>query len=457
MALEATMTLSLSGVLARVQEELREVRYALKVEFNDRPLHPEAYIAHLVANVRQGLERVAREYSRARVRDILRHTMEERLLGVCQEIGWEGVDLARVDVAVDQLGRSGVGRLVATTLVDAILGNLKVILREGPIGAHPQASERLIAQVEGAMSQRAQITIDQVENAIKPWKHDVELGSEEWRRARRRLIKFLEQVEGQWTRRLTELQVEIGPRRLRKILERLSQEQSVPSTETEKVMQESERENVVIPNPLITKAKEIVDLNKKLQTLRRRIHVQSQKECAQLADSIGKVGIEQSFETNSWWKWLSSFYGSGQNYYHDRHQNLKQNNQKDYLIKYGRTGQHGKCPEIYLYAVMEKLLATAALHAHHELVYEFLHPFPEELTSSSLPSSFNESNRSELMTFLQENQLVFRHYQLWERRRILEEVRDKLQFLEQLSNQGGTGTDSSKIDKMSNNYYKKKI
>jgi hypothetical protein len=77
---------------------------------------------------------------------------------------------------------------------------------------------------------------------------------------------------------------------------------------------------------------------------------------------------------------------------------------------------------------MERLASTATLHVHHELVYEFLAPFPDNL-SNALATVPSPLDRERIMPFLRENPTVYRHYQLQERAKILERVRDKLNLL----------------------------
>lgn len=92
------------------------------------------------------------------------------------------------------------------------------------------------------------------------------------------------------------------------------------------------------------------------------------------------------------------------------------------------------CPEIYLYMVMDRLLCTAALHVHHELVEDFLNPFPEELAAALAPVGLE---RREIQEFVEENPVVARHLRLQERRKILERVKERLAYLQHLRQYSG--------------------
>lgn len=479
-ALETSMAHSLLGVLARVNNELAEVRYALKVEYNDRSISPEAYVAFLAGSVKSGLERVARDYNKAKVRSIVRSLLEERLLAVIEETLWmtmltenpgsgtSHVADARLEMAVDQLTRSGIGRMVANGLVDAIIAQTKMIIREGPLAAHPAASERLISQVEGAMRERCHLAIEQIENAIKPLKHDgmdvdwtgEELGlgessaatdrADRWRVARTRLVNYLQSVEHRWDRQLRTLQAEVGPRRLRAIVKRLSQPVSAGGTATE---QEAPAVSSLNPTSreLVGKVQQIVQLNRQLKILRGRLAHLESSECANLASfrDGASPSIISSLLSGWWWPILGgrSEGGSSSNNNTSTSSNNSNTNLNNSLISGNSIGSSSssssfsvlrRCPEIYLYVVMERLLGTASLHAHHELVYEFLHPFPEHMTLANSSNSHGGGGTQELLPMIQENPVIYRHWQLQERRKILERARDRLQFLQQYRSQSSS-------------------
>lgn len=93
--------------------------------------------------------------------------------------------------------------------------------------------------------------------------------------------------------------------------------------------------------------------------------------------------------------------------------------------------------------MMERLLGMASLYVHHELVQEFLHPFPDQLISSLAKSKRQKDesleapgplglDKKEILEFVHENPTVARHLQLLERRKILELVRERLTYLQHL-------------------------
>jgi GTP-binding protein EngB required for normal cell division len=416
-ALEASMSRSLCSVLSNVQDELSELRYILKVEYSDRVISPEGYVAFLASSVKAGLENVAKNYSRPRVREQLRNALHDRLLSVAEEAIWSytqggHINEQQLHQAVAMLTRSGVGRIAANNLVDAIVAQVKQVVKDGPLMHHPAAKERLLQQVEVTMRARSLAAIEQVENAIKPLKHELEYTDEDWNLARVKTIRFFQDRDAALSRELQSIQTEVGPRRLRRVIQQLAELESIEDTSVGML---SYHRNVV------EKAREAVQLNHRLRRIRQRLEILSQPNCLHPDATPQKTG---------WRSWLHNSYPSI---------DIEEPIRKDQSITFDAgtpeaqtvhvwNGCQIRCPEIYLYLVMERLLSTSALYVHHELVHEFLHPFPDEL-AAGLGGALD---KTEIAQFVQENPSVARHLQLQERRKILERVRDKLAYLQHL-------------------------
>ncbi|PJF19611.1 Mgm1p [Paramicrosporidium saccamoebae] len=413
-ALETSMAESLSGVFTSVQDELSELCYIMKVEYSDRVISPEGYVSYLATSVKNGLESVAKDYSRPRVREQLRKVLHKRLIEVADETIWKYsdkaglLDEAQLNQAVASLTRSGVGRIAANCLVDAIITQVSQIIKDGPLSHHPAAKERLLKQAETAMRRQSQAAIEQVENAIKPLKSEMEYTDDDWIMARKKIIHLFEETGQDLERTLKKIQSEVGQRRLVRIVQHLH---------------EPKDGSVKISQNLVDKAKEAVRINHQLKSIRQRLEVMERKECM-LPDVEGKK------------RWFH--FGSDA----DTLETVKKNisvtvdaGTPDAKTIHVWNHCQTRCPEVYLYLVMEKLLSTSALYVHHELVHEFLHPFPDEL-AASLSTTPNSGDgvmgldRKEILEFVQENASVARHLQLQERRRILEKVRDKLAYLQ---------------------------
>lgn len=451
-ALEHSMAASLSSVLSSVQDELGEVKYVLKVEYSDRTISPEGYVSFLASSIKRGLENVARDYSRAKVREELSRVLQNRLLAVAEEALWGyaddsgGVDEQRVHQAVAMLTRSGVGRLAANWLVEAIIAQVKQTIKDGPLSHHPAAKERLLRQVELAMRTRCQTAIEQVENAIKPLKHELEYTDEDWRMARHKSIRLFKEAIAAIETRIDQLKKEVGPKRLRRIVQHLNDS-------SESADPDSAQSLALSSSPMLDKAKETVQLHYRLARMRKRLSLLERRECVQ-PESEGLTASESS-------SWIASLFGRGREREKEREGERERaregrgtaEDKRETALSASRRGNSSiivdentpearkmhvwnecqtRCPEIYLYMMTERLLSTAALHVHHELVHEFLHPFPDELAASLSSPSAAGLARKDILEFLEENPSVARHWRLQERRKILETVRDRLSYLQQV-------------------------
>lgn len=426
-ALEQSMASSLSSVLHSVHEELGEVRYALKVEYSDRTISPEGYVSYLASSIKNGLEDVSRRYNRTKVREQLSRALQDRLLSVAEEALWRNADKngqveeQRVHQAVTMLTRSGIGRIAAHSLVDAIIEQVKQIIKDGPLSHHPAAKERLLKQVETAMRNRCQSAIEQVENAIKPLKHELEYTDDDWRNARNKAVRLFKDSVSSIESRINQLKAEVGPKRLRRIVQQLN--------DSNELNQEASR---LKSSPLLEKAKEAAQLHYRLARMKKRLSLMERKDCLQ-------PDINESKPSGSWWSlfWFSDSARSEEGVTGSRTP-MKRTNAS--IMVDENTSEARKlhlwnecqtrCPEIYLYLVTERLLSTAALHVHHELVHEFLHPFPDELAASLSSPAAAGLARKDIMEFLEENPTVARHWRLQERRKVLEKVRDRLSYLQ---------------------------
>jgi hypothetical protein len=321
------------------------------------------------------------------------------------------LDEAHLSQAVASLTRSGVGRITANCLVDAIINQVSQIIKDGPLSHHPAAKERLLKQAETAMRRQSQAAIEQVENAIKPLKNEMEYTDDDWILARKRIIHLFEETGQDLERTLKRIQSEVGQRRLRRIVQNLYEPKDV---------------SVNMSQNLIDKAKVAVRINHQLKSIRQRLEVMERKECM-LPDVESKKG---------WFHFRSDT---------DKMETGRKNisvvvdvGTPDAKMIHVWNHCQARCPEVYLYLVMEKLLSTSALYVHHELVHEFLHPFPDELAASlsTTPNSGDRVmglDRKEILEFVQENASVARHLHLQERRKILEKVRDKLAYLQHVN------------------------
>lgn len=405
--LEVNMAASLGGILHNVQEELDEVRYQLKVEFNDRLLTPEAYVSSIMTQLKTGFERVKAAFTRPAVAHQVDHLLQDHLVRVIEDhlTGLEPTDdplvlEERLRLAIAALTRSGVGKLTVGGLAERLLGDLESHLGDGALSHHPQVKARLIEEFSSQLRMRTRVSADMIENALKPYKHEIEFTTAEWIEARQRLLALLSDQVKSMSGRIDAIQQEVGQRRLRKVIHYLASHQD---TEFEEALSEKAL-------GLLVKGKEVAELNQRMKRLQKRIDLIT-------SDPICKTPTDGN--PSSWVSWMTS---------------LVSHSSTNAPIT--STSCMKRCPEIYLFMLHERLEKVSSLFVHHELVHEFLDPVLPSLLltrpdAETAGLAQGTVDRSTAMRYVAENPLVARHIRLLERRQALERVRDKLIYLRQ--------------------------
>jgi hypothetical protein len=203
--LESSMASALHGVTNQVQLELEDATYQFKVQYNDRRISPETYMAETIDALKARLRAGEAHFRKPAVRAKLRALLDTRVMGVLESLYWaeprtpELAQLAadarlaptdvdpfwrhKLDAASSLLTKSGVGR-DATALLAEGLRSLIDTITAGPFTHHPATAERLVALAHAILRERLGPASDQVENAIKPYKYEVELEPREWETGR---------------------------------------------------------------------------------------------------------------------------------------------------------------------------------------------------------------------------------------------------------------------------------
>lgn len=405
--LENNVAASLGEVLHTVQEELSEVQYQLKVEFSDRVVTPEGYATSLLTSLKTGFERLSGDFTRAAVRHRVTDILQRQLVSVMEHYLAEPSGDAhalddRFKMSVAALTRSGVGKKTCSALVESILRDLDRYLAEGALNHHPKVRAHLLNELDAQLKLRVRVAADMVENALKPLKHEIEFTPKDWDRARAEVAGLLQGEIRSTADRLGAIQKELGPKRLRKVVQYLASRSAEPSFEADPALLSDRTAEMLV------KGKEAAELNHRQKLLKRLLErLEANKACQQMTPRA----------------WLGLF-GSGPS---------------DEVLTSSPCLKH--CPEIYLYLLNERITQTSALFVYHELIHEFLEPLPNTLTSALLDPHASESVSSSLvhgtldrgvaMAYVRENPVVARHIMLLERRRALERVRDKLFYLKQ--------------------------
>ena len=215
--LEQTMAASLQGTSDAIQQELEEAAYEFKVQYNDRPLSAESYLAESLDAFKRSFKEFAESFGRPQVRELLKEELDQRVLDLLAQRYWNKPvtdmtpapiepdplsDLPRadpeslywhrkLDASSSSLTKLGIGRLATTVVANALQSEVDRLLNCSTFSTHPFARQAIIEASSGILNERFYSTSDQVENCIKPYKYEIEVDENEWIRGRQNVSAVL--------------------------------------------------------------------------------------------------------------------------------------------------------------------------------------------------------------------------------------------------------------------------
>ncbi|KAJ7637639.1 P-loop containing nucleoside triphosphate hydrolase protein [Mycena polygramma] len=403
--LESSMASSLHGITNAVQLELEEATYQFKVQYNDRRITAESYVAETMDALKLRFKDFTQQFRRPVIREKLKGMLDDKVMDVLEQLYWldkrapelgtiaadprlkpEDIEpywRHKLEAASSLLTKSGVGRDSTLLVADGLRALIDSIAAGEPFTFHPRASERLIQFSHMILRDRIGVASDQVENCIKPFKYEIEVEDREWEQGRERAIDLFEKEVVMCETKLKELRKKVGgSRRLGglvnyvKSLEEKEKEkkakrlEGVPSEDSADSTPESYR----FPPAQILDARHAILYTDRLGILRLRLAALRSKRC--------RAGP-----------------------------------QSDVF-----------CPEAFLNVVADKLAYTSAMFISIELLDQFFYQFPREIDSRLL----YDLDPKEIVEFARENPVVRRHLDLQGRKDKLEEVMKQLNSLSTL-------------------------
>jgi dynamin-like GTPase MGM1, mitochondrial len=230
--LESSMASSLHGLTNAVQLELEEVTYQFKVQYNDRRISAESYMAETIDALKARLRNDRELFRKPAVRAQLKKMLDERVMRVLEQfyledprtrelasladdskLKLEDVDPVwhhKLEAASSLLTKSGVGRETTHFVAEGLRILIDRITAGEPFTHHPQTSERLIQLAHSILRERIGSTSDQVENCIKPYKYEIENTEREWETGRLDAVQQLEQDIQAADEKLKEIRSKVG-------------------------------------------------------------------------------------------------------------------------------------------------------------------------------------------------------------------------------------------------------
>lgn len=401
--LESSMASSLHGITNAVQLELEEATYQFKVQYNDRRVTAESYVAETMDKLKARFAEHTQQFRRPIIRAKLKAMLDDKVMDVLEQLYWldrrtpelnqlgqdprktaDDVDpywRHKLGAASSLLTKSGVGRDATLLVADGLRTLIDSIAASEPFNYHPRTAERLIEFSHAILRDRIGVTSDQVENCIKPYKYDVEVDEREWALGREQAVKLFENELAMCETKLKDIRKKVGgSRRLGgliqyvKTLEEKEKERKMKRLEGLPAEDEMTPESYKYPPAQIHDARHALLYSDRLSVLKLRLAALKSKRC--------RAGPENDVF----------------------------------------------CPEAFLDVVADKLAYTSAMFINIELLDHFFYQFPREIDSRLL----YDLDRREILEFARENPAVRRHLDLQERKDKLEEVMKQLNSLSTL-------------------------
>ncbi|KAJ2906616.1 Protein msp1 [Zalerion maritima] len=394
--LEQTMSSSLQSTTDAIQQELEEATYEFKVQYNDRPLSAESYLAESLDGFKHSFKQFTESFGRPEMAELLKNELDQRMLDLLAQRYWnrpiEDLSPARpepdsladlpkadpnslywhrqLDASISSLTKLGVGRLATTVVANSIQSHVDRLISNSTFVNHPFARQAITEAANTILNERFYSTSDQVENCIKPYKFDIDIESREWTTGRDHASGVLKKELGDCENALKHLETSVGGRRkLREVMN------FIDKCRKGDVLVESDGRSGAggFSAALLTRGREAIFLRDRADIIKIRLLAVKSKQCANMENK----------------------------YY---------------------------CPEVFLDAVASKLTSTAVLFLNVELLSEFYYNFPREL-DVRLGRHLSEV---EIERFAKEDSKIAKHLEVIRRKELLELALDKIQSMRQL-------------------------
>ncbi|EXJ65895.1 dynamin GTPase [Cladophialophora psammophila CBS 110553] len=403
--LEQTMAASLAGTRDAIVQELEEATYEFKVQYNDRPLSAESYLAESLDSFKHSFKEFSEHFGRAQVRALLKDVLDQKVMDVLAKRYWNKPveDLSpvqpeadplselpkaepcslywqrKLDASSSELTKLGVGRLATTVVAAELQSHVDKLIAASTFASHPYAQRSIVDASSSILNDRFYSTSDQVENCIKPFKFEIEVEPNEWNKGRENVGRVLKNELKACEAAQRQLEDSIGKRKLRDVMG------FIDRVRKGDIVLEGDGSGGAggFSAALLQKGREAVFLRDRADIIKMRLMAVKSKQCANL-----------------------------QNKYY--------------------------CPEVFLDVVADKLTSTAVLFLNVELLSEFYYNFPRELDLRL----GRHLEPSEIEQFAREDPKVRRHLDVIKRKEMLELVLEKIESLRQL--EGRTKTQQVK-------------
>ncbi|CAI6341003.1 unnamed protein product [Periconia digitata] len=396
--LEQTMASSLKTTSEAIQRELAEATYEYKVQYNERSLSAESYLAESLDAFKHSFRSFSDQFGRQQVRELLKHELDQQVLNLLAQRYWnrpledltpplpeldplsrlakadpEGEDQIwkiKLDSSSAALTKLGVGRLATSVIANSLQAHIDHLVSTSRFAAHPFARQAITEASTSILKDLSYDISDELEICIKPYKYRIEVEDNEWAKGRENVTNVLKEELKVVEAAAKKLEDQVGGRK--KVRDVMA---FIDRVRNGQVVLEGDGIGGAggFSASLLGKGREAVFLRDRSDMLKMRLLAVKSKQCA---------------------------------------------NKKN---KYN-------CPEVFLDAVADKLTTTADLFLDAELLSKFFYAFPREL-DSRLGRGLSQE---EIDRFAREDPKIRRHLDVVRRKDLLEHVLKEMEGLRAL-------------------------
>lgn len=217
--LETTMANSLSGTSEAIRQELAETSYEFKVQYNDRPMSAESYLAESLDAFKHSFKGFSDAFGRVQVKELLKHEIDQQVLNQLARRYWNRPvdDLAqqvpevaelsslpkadaedpiwqhKLESAQSALTKLGIGRLATGVVANSLQSQVDALIANSTFAAHPFARQAITEASTQILRDLSFDTSDELEICIKPYKYRIEVEDGEWSRAQKNITRVLQE------------------------------------------------------------------------------------------------------------------------------------------------------------------------------------------------------------------------------------------------------------------------
>lgn len=217
--LEQTMAASLATTSEAIHQELAEASYEFKVQYNDRPLSAESYLAESLDAFKHSFKGFSETFGRTEVRQLLKHELDQQVLNLLAQRYWNkpqedliptlsevGIlqDLPKadaespiwhlkLDASSSALTKLGIGRLATNVVAATLQTRVEQLVGNSTFSVHPFARQAISEAASNILKDLSYDTAHELEICIKPYKFRIDLADSEWSKGRDNVAVMLKE------------------------------------------------------------------------------------------------------------------------------------------------------------------------------------------------------------------------------------------------------------------------